>query len=87
MGQPVALLIFEQFDGFDQAQLVVRDAAFVKVGEKTGPVVMPNSKAVQPVRRLTLPMFIHHSRKDRSVQVASKMGGASALWRKGYHQS
>src|SRR5450756_326043 len=42
MGQPVALLIFEQFDAFDQARLALRDGPFVKFGEETGPVVMPN---------------------------------------------
>src|ERR1700676_5502140 len=42
MGQPVALLIFEQFDGFDQARLALRDGTFVKFGEETRPVVRPN---------------------------------------------
>src|ERR1700730_13470892 len=32
MGQPVALLIFEQFDAFDPARLALRDGTFVKVG-------------------------------------------------------
>src|ERR1700722_15645443 len=41
LGQPVALLIFEQFDAFDQARLALRDGASVKFGEKTGPVVKP----------------------------------------------
>src|ERR1700757_2476485 len=30
MGQPVALLIFETFDAFDQARLALRDGTFVK---------------------------------------------------------
>jgi len=40
MGQPVALLIFEDFDSFDQARLALRDGTFVKFGEQTGPVAM-----------------------------------------------
>jgi CO/xanthine dehydrogenase Mo-binding subunit len=42
LGQPVALLIFEDFDAFDQARLALRDAAVVKFGVETGPVKMPN---------------------------------------------
>ncbi len=42
MGQPVALLIFEQFDAFDRARLALRDGTFVKFGEETGPVEIPN---------------------------------------------
>jgi CO/xanthine dehydrogenase Mo-binding subunit len=41
LGQPVALLIFEDFDAFDQAQLALRHAAVVKYGEETGPVTRP----------------------------------------------
>src|ERR1700686_612038 len=41
MGQPVALLIFERFDAFDRARLVLRDGTFVKFGEETGPVDLP----------------------------------------------
>src|SRR6516164_1268 len=40
MGQPVALLLFEQFDAFDQARLALRDGTFVQFGEETGPVRM-----------------------------------------------
>jgi hypothetical protein len=36
LGQPVALLIFERFDAFDQARLALRDGTFVKFGEETG---------------------------------------------------
>jgi CO/xanthine dehydrogenase Mo-binding subunit len=50
MGQPVALLIFEQFDGFDQARLALRDGTFVKFGEETGPVVRPNYGAFRFTR-------------------------------------
>lgn len=42
MGQPVALLIFEQFDAFDRARLALRDGTFVKFGEETGPVAADN---------------------------------------------
>ncbi|SHK79397.1 CO or xanthine dehydrogenase, Mo-binding subunit [Bradyrhizobium lablabi] len=42
MGQPVALLIFEQFDAFDMARLALRDGTFVKSGEETGPVALAN---------------------------------------------
>jgi hypothetical protein len=50
MGQPVALLIFEQFDAFDQARLALRDGTFVKFGEETGPVVVPNYGAFRFTR-------------------------------------
>src|SRR6267142_2424735 len=50
MGQPVALLIFEQFDAYDQARLAVRDRTFVKFGEETGPVVRPNYGAFRFTR-------------------------------------
>ena len=42
LGQPVGLLIFETFDAFDQARLALRDGTFVRFGEETGPVAMPN---------------------------------------------
>src|SRR5437879_3530683 len=42
MGQPVALLIFEKFDAFDQARLLLREGTFVKFGEETGPVMAPD---------------------------------------------
>src|SRR5258707_7260911 len=50
LGQPVALLIFEQFDAFDQARLALRDGTFVKFGEETGPVVGPNYGAFRFTR-------------------------------------
>src|SRR6202011_4699538 len=50
MGQPVALLIFETFDAFDRARLALRDGTFVKSGEETGPVVMPNYAAFRFTR-------------------------------------
>jgi CO/xanthine dehydrogenase Mo-binding subunit len=50
LGQPVALLMFEEFDAFDQARLAVRGAGFVKFGEETGPVAMPNYGAYRFTR-------------------------------------
>ena len=50
LGQPVALLIFEKFDAFDQARLKLRDGTFVKFGEETGPVAMPNYGAFRFTR-------------------------------------
>src|SRR5882757_8448556 len=41
LGQPVALLIFEDFDTFDQARLALRDVATAKYGEETGPIARP----------------------------------------------
>jgi CO/xanthine dehydrogenase Mo-binding subunit len=38
LGQPVALLIFEEFDAFDQVRLAFRDGNFLKFGAETGPV-------------------------------------------------
>ena len=38
LGQPTALLIFEDFDTFDQARLALRDVATAKYGEETGPI-------------------------------------------------
>ena len=50
MGQPVALLIFEQFDAFDRARLALRDGSFVKFGEETGPVSLPDYGAFRFTR-------------------------------------
>src|SRR5215831_6592093 len=50
LGQPVALLVFEKFDTFDQARLALRDGTFVKFGEETGPVVMPDYGAFRFTR-------------------------------------
>jgi CO/xanthine dehydrogenase Mo-binding subunit len=41
LGQPVAMLIFEQFDTFDQARLALRGANCVQYGKQTGPVALP----------------------------------------------
>ena len=50
LGQPVALLLFEQFDAFDQARLALRDGHFVKFGEETGPVALPDYGAYRFTR-------------------------------------
>src|SRR3977135_1156651 len=50
LGQPVALLIFEEFDAFDQARLKIRDGGFVKFAEETGAVMMPDYGAFRFTR-------------------------------------
>src|SRR6478736_7421662 len=50
LGQPVALLIFEQFDTYDRARIALRDGTFVQFGEETGPIVMPNYAAYRFTR-------------------------------------
>jgi CO/xanthine dehydrogenase Mo-binding subunit len=50
LGQPVALLIFEDFDAFDQARLALRGAEVLKFGKETGPLTMPNYGAFRFTR-------------------------------------
>ena len=50
LGQPVALLIFGEFDAFDQARLALRDGTFVKFGEETGPIRAPDYGAYRFTR-------------------------------------
>jgi CO/xanthine dehydrogenase Mo-binding subunit len=50
LGQPLALLLFEEFDVFDKARLALRDGTFVRFGEETGPVAMPNYGAYRFTR-------------------------------------
>src|SRR5262249_14021539 len=50
LGQPVALLIFETFDAFDQARRPLRDGTFLKFGEETGPVAVPHYGAFRFTR-------------------------------------
>ena len=38
LGQPLAMLIFEQFDAFDQARLALRAPGCAEYGKETGPV-------------------------------------------------
>jgi CO/xanthine dehydrogenase Mo-binding subunit len=40
LGQPLAMLIFEHFDSFDQARLALRAPSCAKYGEETGPVAL-----------------------------------------------
>jgi CO/xanthine dehydrogenase Mo-binding subunit len=42
LGQPVALLMFEEFEAFDRARLASRDGAILRFGPETGPVPMGN---------------------------------------------
>src|SRR5215203_501143 len=41
LGQPLAMLIFERFDVFDQARLALRDMPHVTYGAETGPLHRP----------------------------------------------
>jgi CO/xanthine dehydrogenase Mo-binding subunit len=50
LGQPVALLIYEEFDSFDQARLALRDETIVKFGKETGPVTRRNYGAFRFTR-------------------------------------
>ena len=50
LGQPVALLIFAQFDTFDAARLRLRDGTFVRFGEETGPIAADNYAAFRFTR-------------------------------------
>ncbi|MCU1320395.1 MAG: Aldehyde oxidase and xanthine dehydrogenase molybdopterin binding [Acidobacteriaceae bacterium] len=50
LGQPVAMLIFEKFDVFDQARLALRDGNFLKFGKETGPLTLPNYGAFRFTR-------------------------------------
>src|ERR1700691_132972 len=40
LGQPLVMLIFEQFDAFDQARLALRSPSCVSYGDETGPVAI-----------------------------------------------
>ena len=50
LGQPIALLVFEEFDAFDQARQALRGRTPVRFGEKTGPVVRPPYAAYRFIR-------------------------------------
>ncbi|GLI94703.1 xanthine dehydrogenase family protein molybdopterin-binding subunit [Methylocystis echinoides] len=50
LGQPVALLIYEEFDHYDQARTVLRDFHPAKFGKETGPVVGKNYGAFRFTR-------------------------------------
>lgn len=50
LGQPVALLLFETFDAYDVARIVIRRGNVLKFGKKTGPVSKPNYGAFRFTR-------------------------------------
>jgi CO/xanthine dehydrogenase Mo-binding subunit len=50
LGQPVALLIFDEFDAFDQVRLAFRDGNFLRFGEETGPVAVKSYGAYRFTR-------------------------------------
>jgi CO/xanthine dehydrogenase Mo-binding subunit len=41
LGQPIALLVFEDFDAFDRARLALRGTTSVRFGKETGPIAKP----------------------------------------------
>jgi CO/xanthine dehydrogenase Mo-binding subunit len=83
MGQPVALLLFEQFDAFDEARLALRDGTFVKFGEETGPVEMPNYGAYR-FTRVAGPTpdapDVYSSVQDGSVSPGNLQNSALPVW-------
>lgn len=50
LGQPVAMLLFEDFDAYDRARVAVREGSFVRFGEETGPVEADNYGAFRFTR-------------------------------------
>jgi CO/xanthine dehydrogenase Mo-binding subunit len=50
LGQPIALLIYEDFDGYDQARKVLQDLHPARFGKETGPVVGPDYGAFRFTR-------------------------------------
>ena len=76
MGQPVALLILETFDAFDQARLALRDGTFVKFGEETGPsccrTTAHTALRASPARRPMRPTSIRPFRKAGSARANSR---------------
>jgi CO/xanthine dehydrogenase Mo-binding subunit len=50
LGQPAALLIFEEFDAFDRARLQLRAKSCLRFAEETGPVEMPHYAAYRFTR-------------------------------------
>ena len=89
LGQPVALLLFEGFDAYDRARLVLRDGDCLKFGAQTGPVAGPNYGAFRftrvagpsPIRQ----MCIHLFKRAGSAQVSPKAPavrcGSRCRWR------
>ena len=96
MGQPVALLIFETFDAYDQARLKLRDGTFVKFGEDTGPITQPHYGAFRftrvagpspdaPGRLFAGPGRLGHS--GLSEQRTAGLAGAAGRGRRAVCQS
>lgn len=50
LGQPVAILLFAQFDAFDRARLAFRDRRLLRFGKETGPLARPNYAAFRFTR-------------------------------------
>lgn len=50
LGQPVALLLFETFDAFDRARLLLRQTSPITLGAETGPLEQPNYAALRFTR-------------------------------------
>lgn len=50
LGQPVALLLFAQFDAYDRARLAFREGGMLKFGRETGPLKRPNYAAYRFTR-------------------------------------
>lgn len=50
LGQPVALLLFETFDAFDRARLLLRQTSPITLGAETGPLERPNYAALRFTR-------------------------------------
>jgi len=82
LGQPVALLLFEQFDVFDRARLALRDGTFVRFGEETGPVRIPDYGAYRFTRVAgptpEHPTSTRRSRRAGSVRQACRTRGCQS---------
>ncbi|MEP9347449.1 molybdopterin cofactor-binding domain-containing protein [Xanthobacter sp. KR7-225] len=50
LGQPLALLLFQSFDAYDRARVVLRKASPARFGAETGPVKQPNYAALRFTR-------------------------------------
>ncbi len=50
LGQPVAILLFAQFDAFDRARLAFRDRKLLRFGKETGPLTGANYAAFRFTR-------------------------------------
>ncbi len=50
LGQPLALLLFETFDAYDRARVILREKDPARFGTETGPVAQPNYAALRFTR-------------------------------------